>query len=719
MPASRRVRTPARTESSRLPDWAAHAVCMLQALASGSRLAGFGERVRANRQGGYAALDVLIGLVVFFASGLKLGLRPFWETACRPFAAQLAAAADRRTLPSSSALSRALGKVTSEEVRKFGPWLLRQMDGFEDVLDHPASRHVDTRGDAFHVFDFDHTVTTFYQRRLTSTDSQPDGSRRAHAATPGYSGRKRGDVQLSRATLQHAGSGLWLDARIGPGNGDQRADFEHAVQVLVEVCKELNLDPSRAVLRGDGAFGHVPHITACLENGISFVSRLARYQVLDQPEVRARLQEAAWYEVPGTVEPSVRFAAEVGLVTLPPSAKTLRADGSTYPPVTARVVVTRRRNGPGVASWGHVIGEWRYELFVTNLDAGSWPAPELVELYAGRSAIENRFAQEDRELELDRVFSYSLGGQELATLAGLFVWNFDVVAGFRLEAERLATYEPKSVERTPRQVQHDLSLGGSERTEAPPTATVDAGDLVTENAIEDEIRACFLKLDLTAELAKRPGWALGASPGYLRCPAGVELAPGRITPSPTGKPGLRFKARTADCRACPLRPTCIGSETPTSAKIIRISLPPAVAEALQGPLAQMKRLARAAREAQQTLDTGRPSVQLDQPVGSPLIVEPLPLALAGARKPVKPRFAPSSARKRFTALCAIVEAHVSVSGLEAPKRASTSLLRPEDERRQTWPQRNKRNALPAHAEVHLELRGAGPLEPLLHGTIRN
>ena len=62
-------------------------------------------------------------------------------------------------------------------------------------------------------------------------------------AQPGYTGRKRGEVVYSRAILQHAGSGLWLDLptervehhqllRVGPGGTDtplqeRRKVYEH------------------------------------------------------------------------------------------------------------------------------------------------------------------------------------------------------------------------------------------------------------------------------------------------------------------------------------------------------------------------------------------------------------------------------------------------------------------------------------------------------------
>jgi hypothetical protein len=713
MTARRFVRTLDRKESSRLPDWAAHVVCLLQSLVASGRLEAVGERLLLQRQGGYAGLDVWVSLLVYFASGLELGIRPFWEDMCRQYAAQLAAVAGRSELPSAASLSRALTTASAEEVRACGAWLLRQIDGFGEVLRHPAVRHLDTRGGAWHVFDFDHTVTTFYHRRLPSATGQPQGRRRIRAARPGYSGRKRGDVQLSRAALQHAGSGVWLDARIGPGNGEPRADFEHAVKVVVDVCNENELDTSRAIMRADGAFGHVPHISACRARGISLVSRLARYQLFDQPDVQRALQQATWYAVPGTVEPSVRFAAELGMVTLPPAARTVHADGSPYEPVRVRVVVTRRRDDADAAGWGHAMGGWRYELFVADLAPEDWPAPEVVALYAGRAAIENRFAQEDRELGLDRALSYEPSGQELATLAGLFVWNFDVVGGARLEAAKLSAFEPAPVERDAVAVEHDLGLPPAEQP-ASPEAPPPPADEHDAGALEARLEHSLAGVEWTRHLEKRPGWQQGASATSLRCPAGLEIALSAVHDSPSGSPGLIFRALNAQCRACKLSEACTGSVSPASPKAIRIPLAPQLDVPVRELLDERRRLTRRLLQERRERTTGLPTASLARPVARPLLLEPVTDYSAGPLRPLAPAFNAAQARKLVIALCARVEPHVTVT---RPPRAtpSTPLLRNRDrERRRTWQERVARNALADEASLHLDLHGAAPLDTLIH-----
>ena len=59
-----------------------------------------------------------------------------------------------------------------------------------------------------------------------------------------------------------------------------------------------------------------------------------------------------------------------------------------------------------------------------------WPAPDVIELYNGRSGMENRLAQEDRELGLQRTFSFHPAGQEWMCGVGLFLWNEQVRAGW-------------------------------------------------------------------------------------------------------------------------------------------------------------------------------------------------------------------------------------------------------------------------------------------------
>jgi hypothetical protein len=161
-----------------------------------------------------------------------------------------------------------------------------------------------------------------------------------------------------------------------------------------------------------------------------FITRAAQ-QIMTLPEVQVRLSIATWEFVPGAEIDGMRSVAELGTITLEAADGSLRDDGSSYVPVTVRTVVSRIRQG-GEAGRGIVIEGWQYEVFLTMLEPAARPAAEVVSAYNGRSTCENRYAQEDRELELDRVFNYQPGGQELATVVGMMVWNMQIVHGFRL-----------------------------------------------------------------------------------------------------------------------------------------------------------------------------------------------------------------------------------------------------------------------------------------------
>jgi hypothetical protein len=92
-------------------------------------------------------------------------------------------------------------------------WLLTTACDAVPVLQHSAAASYDTHNQPWHVFDWDATSTVLRRRALPVGDDLPSPARRsAETGNAGYTGRKRGEVRFTRATLQHAGTGLWLDA---------------------------------------------------------------------------------------------------------------------------------------------------------------------------------------------------------------------------------------------------------------------------------------------------------------------------------------------------------------------------------------------------------------------------------------------------------------------------------------------------------------------------
>jgi hypothetical protein len=282
-------------------------------------------------------------------------------------------------------MSRILAAVDTETAQTFGRWLLRQAPTIATVLQHPSVLTRDAMGEGWHVFDWDPTVTTLRHRALPTIEGTPNARRRsASLAAPGYPGRKRGDVQFSRGTLQHAGSGLWLGIEMAPGNGSLREDYESALGQVVATCEQAAIACECAIVRADGAAGNVPFITACIEAGVRYITRLAHYQLLQDASAVAHLNGATWFEVPSSGSGPTRQAADLGRVMLEPAPGTLRADGSAFDRVEVRVVVSRfpsrTEDGRGA---GIVIDGWQYELYGTDLELDAWPEAEIVAGYYG------------------------------------------------------------------------------------------------------------------------------------------------------------------------------------------------------------------------------------------------------------------------------------------------------------------------------------------------
>ena len=419
-----------KSSTDRLPDHLSEGVVLLQWLEGSGLLSEIEDRLRIQREGGYCGIDLAVFLILYFAADLFVGIKEFGARTSK-HRKQLAGLGGRKRFAAPSSVSRMLSAVDDELGDEFGAWLLLEGCGARAVLNHPSVRTHDTYGRPWHVFDLDPTGTVLRQRALPANENLPLGRRRSHELKKGYCGRKRGDVKLSRTIVQHAGSGLWLGLRTKPGNGEWRRDSWASVETVRQICKSIGHDPSRALLRVDGAAGNTPFMTACRRAGLRFLTRWSQYYVLDVPEIREHLNESLWYEVEDSGSGPERQAAELGWCTLPQPKGTKQDDGSPFPPVRARMVVSRYKSDTDHGVGRHIDG-WKYEVFITNLGEGAWPATELVTTYYGRTAEENRFSQEDRELGLDRIFSYHIPGQNLANLFGLFVWNLRICRGMAL-----------------------------------------------------------------------------------------------------------------------------------------------------------------------------------------------------------------------------------------------------------------------------------------------
>lgn len=654
-------------DTARVPDALTEGTTWLMDLGRRGVVDAVGKRLHIRRQGGYSGLDVFLGLLVFLTTGGSDGLRPYWEKH-RSHLRRIAALAGRRGLPSPASLSRALGNVEVELLRDDGTadWLLAGVCGVDALLGHPAVQTYDTVGNGWHVFDLDPTVTTLRHRALPEDDDElPEPRRRSQdTGAPGHSGRKRGDLQFRRITVQHAGSGAWLHAHLSPGNGHGMADFEQALDAVVATRERLAMP--RMLLRMDGEYGNVPWYSACREREVPFVTRLNRPRLYEDPEVLERLRSATWYQVPSSGAEPRRAAADIGLCVVHPAKRTRRPDGSVYEPVTVRVVATIFPK-TGAAKRGATLDGWQVELFAVDLSADAWPAPEAIALYFARAAQENRFAQEDREVGLDRIISYHLPGQELATLVGLSLWNLRLVRGFELAQPPVAAPVPRL-----RQSKVD--------------------DRVPRHWPRDPVvHATLNQLDFPVLLAKRPDWRFDAATGEILCDQGRPLSLSSVRPDEHApdRTSIIFRRPSGGCEQCPSRPGCLRTERDSVPKHVELSVPTDIAEALRDRL----------RLIRQPVATTITSVDTN----------------AGPRAVQHALFLPASARQTFTKILRDATLRVEVERLP-PEPMRPRLVANDDaerqRRRKTWEQNTDRYALPEETSVTVEVAGTTELRTI-------
>ena len=358
-----------------IPAHLTEAALLLDFLNNAGTLDQIATRCRIRREGGYCGADVVLFLLAYFAVGANTGLKRFYASALSSWSL-LAGLGGRVRMPSPPAMSRALSSVHSAGMRTFHRWLLTEALDLTPLLTHPAVQYRDAKGRAWHVFHFDPTTPALRQRALPAREDRPDGERRANQlCEAGKSGRKRGEVLFTRSVLQHAGSGLWLDMGVEPGQGKQRKQLHSAIEAVVHVCKGIGHPSEMAVICADGQWGGVPSLVSFREGNTRFVTRLSRYQLLERPEIQRALSHAAWLLVPDSGSGPQRSAVDVGWVYLEASEKTLRDDGSRFAPERVRLVVTRYCLQPGAekGARGQHIDGTVYEMFVTNLDEDGWP----------------------------------------------------------------------------------------------------------------------------------------------------------------------------------------------------------------------------------------------------------------------------------------------------------------------------------------------------------
>jgi hypothetical protein len=127
---------------------------------------GVARRFRVARlASGYVGIDVFLFFILFFAGRWSGSIKRFGE-AVKAHRAELAALGGRRELATPASVSRFCAVVRPEHGHDLAPWLLLEACDAAPTLRHPAAATYDTRGDAWHMFDFDGTVEPVRQRAL-------------------------------------------------------------------------------------------------------------------------------------------------------------------------------------------------------------------------------------------------------------------------------------------------------------------------------------------------------------------------------------------------------------------------------------------------------------------------------------------------------------------------------------------------------------------------
>lgn len=560
--------------SADLPDCFSELVIHWPHLMSLGLVDAVSERLVLDRTDGCCGVELFGHLMAMFTSG-HVGQRPIQEAA-RGHGQELASLLGLRHWTTQSSISRALKCVDRESCQTFGDWLLTDALAPASVERTAGAFHHDTLGSPWRVIDIDGRVRAFRQRKLPTSDKLLPPKRHSdQLAQPGYSGRKRGEVQYHQMVVQDAGAGRTLSLSMAPGNGEHRVEMAHAFQMVGRWADRLGIDRSRAIARFDGKSAGVPSLVACVDAGAQFVTRWTDYNLLEMDDFQEAMRTAEWVRVADSGSGPGRVAAEFGKRRLIASGQGRRADAIPTSVVDARLIVTRFP-GTEKRGCGRVIGDEQYEMFVTSLPADAWPAADVVALYYGRSAVENRFWQHDRETGSQHGVSYAPGGQLLASVVACFVDALRLHLGTRLapSPEGPPHQEPRTVEiaAPPELPVRELEVASTTTVAEGETKSPPSTPVKSERQRRLEVLALLPQAPWPRILRDRPGWSWFAPTGEIRCPAGEPLVIRRAQQR-HARVSLEFRVRShTACGQCPLRKQCSPSHNPRFRKELSLSI---------------------------------------------------------------------------------------------------------------------------------------------------
>jgi len=717
MPRTSRSRTSRPASFAVLPDDLRLGTMLVAGLRQVGLLSLVAEWLPLSRRGGHLAQALFTFAVVFLSAGRKWGLRPFLSTYKAQLRGRIAPLLGFRSLPTAASMSRALGTLEHKQVRPFLDRLLTAELDTRRLLTSPHVRHRDAHGVGWHVLDFDPTIEAFRKRGLPTDPSLPKPQRIA-PGKPGYTGHKRGETRIRHLPLQHAGSSIYLAYRLDATGGSILPLLSEVLSTGRTVLDRVS--PGPTVIRADGEFGSVGAMRTCLGAGVEVLSRLSRYSLLDHQRVKSAIAAGNWRPVPGDGSGPRREAIDVGSYTLSPDSDAYNAESG---PIKVRVVVSRfaRYTEP---DHGIVRDGFQWELFATSLSTDAWPPEHVVGLYFGRSAMENRFAQEDREIGIDRTFSYHPPGQEWMSGIGLFLWNLMVGRG---AAE--VPMPPRPPPQTPRETAPDggastagggssgssQTIGGTsvKPIQAITASTRDAAALSYEK-VQDELWQ-IAKMALT-RYPLPPRWVRDDRHRVVKCPKNkvFRIFNTEVVPAPRAGNGreahrLRFRNQSGDCAACPPRKECSPKLSPKAFRQVTRTITASEFERVRSLLTTQRGLAMLVDPTQPPPQesapaAARPSSKTVHPTMGPWI-------------PCTPLFSPAASRQRLRELVLGIQVEIEVLPFRARKVKKNRLLYESEAARRhqrlSWAQREARRGFFGVATLHV--RRCGGIPPGMRG----
>lgn len=664
----------------KLPMWATPYALAIRTLDAVGLLHEATQRIRFSRQGGMHPFDVALFLLCLFLTkaggAARSGQRTF-SGLCRGWSKQFAALAGREDWPTQSTVSRCLAGAERCDLVDLGRWLLGEGSALEPLLRHPASQYRDACGRPHLVLDYDPTVIALRKRGLPQDADLPEPIARATAvAAPGYSGRKRGEVQIAAHVLCHAGTGTWSHVEFEAGNPHPAAVADRIALSALEVARLAQMPAEMTVIRVDGGGDVTAAYRAWRKRDLIPLVRMTRYTLLQSDYAATLFRHGPWEPVRDAGSGPQREALDLGSYLLDTLAD---AQEGAQTPMRTRLVVSRfvaqAKHGAG-----HLMDGYNYEMFGTALSHEGWSAAEVVKCYFERASIENRFAQLDAETGVLRVYCDDLPGQTFATLMGLWAFNLKVALGARAAAEI-----GNAPEQLPRPTAPVPDPGRGVPLPAPPAespgpaASPAPADPSLREQPEHSIAQAIAQLPWRRIARKHPGWLWNGE--RLHCPAGQPAAFAGVIVQGRGK-YARFVVPSTCCFACPQRSACTKSANPGYTRQIHVP----GADAL--PVGTI-------------LGKHRRQPQWDKPVIVQRLLPPSP-TVQGHLLPLVPLLLPATLRQLWTAVAAKCRIDVLAPPSprpppRAPHVAATQAER--QHRRQTWAQRLARNARTAPTQV--------------------